>query len=36
MDDYGYTVVRFHHEDDWMAIIAQYPYVFGKVTGGGA
>ena len=36
MDDYGYTVVRFHHQDDWMAIIDQYPYVFGKVVGGGA
>jgi len=36
MEDYGYTVVRFHHEDDWMAVVDRYPYVFGKVSGGGA
>ena len=34
MNDYGYTVVRFHHQDDWVAIIDRYPYVFGKVEGG--
>lgn len=34
MRDYGYTVVRFHHEDDWMAIIDQFRHVFGKKAGG--
>lgn len=34
MNDYGYTVVRFHHQDDWVAIIDRYPYVFGKAEGG--
>jgi len=36
MEDYGYTVVRFHHQDDWMMIINAFPYVFGKVSGGAA
>jgi very-short-patch-repair endonuclease len=36
MEDYGYTVVRFHHQDDWMAVIGKFPYVFGKVSGAGA
>lgn len=36
MSDYGYTVVRFHHQDDWMAIIDRFPSVFGKAGGGGA
>lgn len=29
MEDYGYTVVRFPHNDDWMAIVNRYPHVFG-------
>jgi very-short-patch-repair endonuclease len=29
MDDAGFTVIRFHHQDDWGAIIERYPYVFG-------
>ncbi len=29
MDDGGFTVIRFHHQDDWGAIIDRYPYVFG-------
>lgn len=32
MDDYGYTVIRFHHEDDWPSIFAKYPYIFGNIT----
>ena len=31
MEDYGYTVLRFHHEDDWLEIIKKYPHVFGKL-----
>ena len=30
MEDYGYTVVRFPHDDDWMAIVERYPHVFGS------
>jgi len=29
MDDAGFTVIRFHHHDDWGAVIDRYPYVFG-------
>ena len=29
MEDYGYTVVRFPHDDDWMSIVQRYPHVFG-------
>ncbi len=29
MEDFGYTVIRFGHGDDWAAIIARYPFVFG-------
>ena len=30
MEDAGYTVIRFHHRDDWDATIARYPHVFGR------
>jgi hypothetical protein len=30
MEDYGYTVVRFTHDDDWMGIVERYPHVFGS------
>lgn len=29
---HGYVVVRFGHADDWDAILARYPDVFGKVA----
>lgn len=29
LEDLGYMVVRFHHEDDWHSILKQYPNVFG-------
>jgi len=32
MEDRGYTVIRFHHKDDWESIIARYPHVFGSRT----
>jgi hypothetical protein len=30
MEDFGYTVIRFGHADDWAAIVARFPYVFGQ------
>jgi superfamily II DNA/RNA helicase/very-short-patch-repair endonuclease len=30
MEDAGFTVVRFHHQDDWDATLARYPHVFGR------
>jgi len=30
MEDLGYTVIRFGHEEDWEKRIAQYPHVFGR------
>jgi len=32
MQDLGYTVIRFGHEDDWQAIVRRYPSVFGKLA----
>ena len=29
LEDMGYTVIRFGHQDDWSEIVAQFPYVFG-------
>ena len=29
MEDLGISVLRFHHTDDWDAVIARYPNVFG-------
>jgi len=29
MEDLGYMVIRFGHQDEWVATVAQYPYVFG-------
>lgn len=31
LEDAGYIVLRFHHEDDWGAIISRYPNVFGEL-----
>ena len=31
MRDYGYTVIRFRHFDDWQEIVARYPSIFGRV-----
>jgi very-short-patch-repair endonuclease len=30
LEDYGYTVLRFSHNDAWEAIIAQHPNIFGR------
>ena len=35
MEDLGYIVIRFHHMDDWQAIIEQYPTIFGMWNGVG-
>jgi hypothetical protein len=32
MEDFGYTVIRFGHDDDWTEIINRYPHVFGRVS----
>jgi len=32
MEDLGYTVIRFGHEDDWTDIISKYPSIFGRLT----
>lgn len=29
LDDLGYTVIRFHHRDDWPAKLEEYAWVFG-------
>lgn len=30
----GYLVIRFHHADDWLAILDRYPDVFGSRSSG--
>ncbi|MEI6775913.1 MAG: DEAD/DEAH box helicase [Chloroflexales bacterium] len=30
LEDRGYTVIRFAHTDDWDAVLARFPYVFGS------
>jgi ATP-dependent helicase YprA (DUF1998 family)/very-short-patch-repair endonuclease len=30
MEDAGYTVIRFGHNDDWEPIIARFPHIFGR------
>jgi len=32
MEDLGYTVIRFNHEEDWGDIISKYPNIFGSLT----
>lgn len=32
MEDHGWTVIRFGHEEDWQDIIARYPNIFGGGT----
>jgi len=29
MEDYGYTVIRFGHKDNWDEIISRFPNIFG-------
>lgn len=30
MKDLGFSVIRFHHADDWRQVIEKWPHVFGK------
>jgi hypothetical protein len=30
MEDLGYMVIRFGHQDDWNEIVNRYPYIFGS------
>lgn len=32
LEDHGYFVIRFSHQDDWEQIIAQYPSIFGRLA----
>ena len=32
MEDRGYTVIRFGHEENWESIIAKYPNIFGRAS----
>jgi len=29
LENFGYTVIHFHHADDWEAILRRYPTLFG-------
>jgi very-short-patch-repair endonuclease len=29
LDDMDYTVLRFHHQDDWLSLTKRFPHVFG-------
>ncbi|MCK4389103.1 MAG: DUF1998 domain-containing protein [Desulfobacterales bacterium] len=31
LEDLGYTVIRFGHQDNWNEIIARFPHVFGVI-----
>jgi superfamily II DNA/RNA helicase/very-short-patch-repair endonuclease len=30
MEDAGFVVIRFHHEDNWDAVFDRFPHVFGR------
>lgn len=32
LEDVGYHVIRFHHEDEWETIFRKYPSIFGNPT----
>jgi len=32
MEDLGYTIIRFGHDDNWKEIINRYPQVFGRIS----
>ncbi len=32
LEDAGWTVLRFHHGEDWMALFARFTGVFGRPT----
>jgi len=30
LEDHGYLVIRFGHQEEWAATLAQYPHIFGR------
>ena len=30
MEDQGYTVIRFHHRDNWSETVGRFPHIFGR------
>jgi very-short-patch-repair endonuclease len=32
LEDQGFSVIRFHHEDDWAQVASQHPHIFGRST----
>jgi hypothetical protein len=30
MEDHGYIVLRFLHDEEWDSLFDAYPYIFGK------
>jgi ATP-dependent helicase YprA (DUF1998 family)/very-short-patch-repair endonuclease len=30
LEDYGFTVIRFHHAEDWEVVVRRYPSLFGS------
>ena len=32
LEDQGYSVIRFHHEADWLAIVRKFPDLFGSLA----
>ncbi|MFN0083820.1 MAG: DEAD/DEAH box helicase [Blastocatellia bacterium] len=34
LEDLGYTVLRFAHDDEWRTILERYPHIFGKAQSG--
>ena len=31
LEDLGYTVIHFHHQDNWESKVARFPHIFGVV-----
>jgi hypothetical protein len=31
LEDFGYTVIVFRHQDDWRKIVSGFPGIFGNV-----
>jgi very-short-patch-repair endonuclease len=32
LEDHGYLVIRFRQRDNWAAVLAQYPHIFGRAA----
>ena len=35
LEDLGYLVIRFHHQEEWGGVVDRYPSVFGRPSGAG-